>query len=50
MKKSKVTIGTKSAVKIDKSLNKLKHINLFEKKFLESKAALLATDLTLISS
>lgn len=45
MKTDKVTIGTKSPVKIDKSLDKHAKMNLFKKKFVESTAALLKTDL-----
>lgn len=44
MKTNKVTIGTKSIVKIDKSLDKHAKMNLFKKKFDESTAALLKTD------
>ncbi len=47
MKTDKVTIGTKSPFKIDKSLDRHSKINLFKKKFDESMAALLKTDLLL---
>lgn len=44
MKTNRVTIGTKSVVKIDKSLNKYAKMDLFKKKFDESTAALLRTN------
>lgn len=31
MKKGKVTIGTKSVIRIDKSLDRFKQMNLFER-------------------
>lgn len=45
MKTDNITIGIRSPVKMDKSLDKHAKINLFKKKFDESTAALLKTDL-----